>query len=717
MASQKNWKIHLRTIFIAMRRLFYFLILSCLSLPASAQLVLNEVSQGASGTKEYMEFVVIGTPTCTDSTADLRGWTIDDNNGWIAAGSGQGIATGCMRFANVANWSKVPYGSIILVYNDGDKNGSITLPDDATDANKDYVYIVPASSNLMERHTSSPASPSSTTYVYPSSGFVSGGSWSPMGLSNSGDGVVITSAADRTRAYFSFGFGIGSAATATVQKPNMAAQRNYYLNSANYSSAASWALGTVPGNESPGVPNTTANAAWINSLRVTPPGSGPETSLNGCIKAGETYAFNGNQLTTGGHYTAVIPRPGQCDSTVKLYLVVGTERNETVSGCGSVVFNGTTYTANTLVKDTIRSVVTGCDSVFRNIQIQIQEGPTGQSTACIKSGDSYTFNGNTLTTGGYYTAVIPRPGLCDSTARLYLVVATTQTRTISECDKVVYNGTTYTSNALVRDTVRSVVSGCDSILHEVNIDIKPRPAISIDPVSIVCKGKTADLNAQATAGSSIEWLGLGAANPVQVSPQTNTTYTVVATAANGCTDTARVNVVVTDFSLDLITATNPVQAGVSVTVSAQSASAFTVTEWQPAILYPQQQALSQQFIADTSTNIMVVGRSVDGCIDTARLYLEVEQINNDLFVPNVFSPNGDGRNDVFRAFGSRLSGVDMTVFNQWGELIFRTRDINAGWDGRYKGTPQPVGVYIYVLRATLTDGTIVNKKGSVNLIR
>jgi len=233
----------------------------------------------------------------------------------------------------------------------------------------------------------------------------------------------------------------------------------------------------------------------------------------------------------------------------------------------------------------------------------------------------------------------------------------------------------------------------------------------------VCKGKTAQLQAQVTAGAAVEWGGIGTTNPVQITPQGNTTYTAVATGTNGCTDTARINVVVTDFSLDLTTAVNPVQAGVTVTASTQSATSYTVTEWQPAVLYPQQQALSQQFRADTSTNIMVVGRSTEGCIDTARLYLEVEQINNDVFVPNVFSPNGDGRNDVFRVFGSSLNSVDLTVFNQWGELIFRSRDLNNGWDGRFKGTAQPVGVYIYVLRAELTDGTIINKKGSVNLIR
>jgi gliding motility-associated-like protein len=57
------------------------------------------------------------------------------------------------------------------------------------------------------------------------------------------------------------------------------------------------------------------------------------------------------------------------------------------------------------------------------------------------------------------------------------------------------------------------------------------------------------------------------------------------------------------------------------------------------------------------------------------------------------------------------------IYNQWGQEVFESRDINIGWDGTMGGQKQPVGVYIYVLQATMQDGTIVNKKGSVSLIR
>lgn len=88
----------------------------------------------------------------------------------------------------------------------------------------------------------------------------------------------------------------------------------------------------------------------------------------------------------------------------------------------------------------------------------------------------------------------------------------------------------------------------------------------------------------------------------------------------------------------------------------------------------------------------------------------------EIFVPNVFTPNGDGKNDVLKVFGNYIATIDLRIFNQWGQLIFQTNDPAVGWDGKHKGQLQPVGVYAYTLKVTRQDGTIVTKKGSINLI-
>ena len=123
------------------------LILFCIETKAQFQgLIVNEFSQGGSGFKEYIELLVAGTRTCTDSTADLRGWIFDDQNGWYGSSNG---SKGHYRFKYDANWKNVPFGSIILIYNAADKNSSITLVNDPTDINDDYTYIVPNTSSYL----------------------------------------------------------------------------------------------------------------------------------------------------------------------------------------------------------------------------------------------------------------------------------------------------------------------------------------------------------------------------------------------------------------------------------------------------------------------------------------------------------------------------------------------------------------------------------------
>ncbi len=103
--------------------------------------------------------------------------------------------------------------------------------------------------------------------------------------------------------------------------------------------------------------------------------------------------------------------------------------------------------------------------------------------------------------------------------------------------------------------------------------------------------------------------------------------------------------------------------------------------------------------------------------EVRRFKITVLPLNRDVFVPNVFTPNGDGRNDQLFVFGNYITKLEMRIFNQWGEMIKLINNPAAGWDGTHNGKPQPVGVYVYTLRATLADGTEVNKKGSISLVR
>lgn len=88
-----------------------------------------------------------------------------------------------------------------------------------------------------------------------------------------------------------------------------------------------------------------------------------------------------------------------------------------------------------------------------------------------------------------------------------------------------------------------------------------------------------------------------------------------------------------------------------------------------------------------------------------------------IFVPNTFTPNGDGKNDVLKVYGNYLQKLNMQIYNQWGEKVFETNDVNGGWNGTAKGILQPVGVYVYAVSVVMNDGRSINKRGTINLIR
>jgi len=89
-----------------------------------------------------------------------------------------------------------------------------------------------------------------------------------------------------------------------------------------------------------------------------------------------------------------------------------------------------------------------------------------------------------------------------------------------------------------------------------------------------------------------------------------------------------------------------------------------------------------------------------------------------LLIPNAFTPNNDGKNDVFkiRNFSSQRL-LEFKIFNRWGTILFHTQDPKSGWDGTFKNTPQPMGVYGYVIRIAYSDNVVETYKGTITLIR
>lgn len=115
-------------------------------------------------------------------------------------------------------------------------------------------------------------------------------------------------------------------------------------------------------------------------------------------------------------------------------------------------------------------------------------------------------------------------------------------------------------------------------------------------------------------------------------------------------------------------------------------------------------------------DVYLFATSFYGCKDTANA--KVNSLILPLWdIPNAFTPNGDGKNDVFYVNAYGVDLMDFRVFNRFGQLLFESANPSFGWDGTYKGVPQPMDAYAYTLLIKFSDGKQVKSSGSITLIR
>jgi gliding motility-associated-like protein len=233
----------------------------------------------------------------------------------------------------------------------------------------------------------------------------------------------------------------------------------------------------------------------------------------------------------------------------------------------------------------------------------------------------------------------------------------------------------------------------------------------------VCKGSPDTLVA-VSPGSIISWVDVGSGATVVVNPLVSGDYTAIAVNGVGCADTASLTVNVRPFAVTLSATPEPVLSGNSVTLTTSANFAYQVIAWLPDPAFTDQTALSQTIIVhDTATLFSVVAQSSQGCLDTAVYVVKVNANTGDFFIPNAFTPNNDGKNDVWKVYGSSIRDVEMKVFSQWGQVVFSSKDPQGSWDGYYGGKPAPVGPYVYIVKVVFTDGKSITRKGTISLIR
>lgn len=163
--------------------------------------------------------------------------------------------------------------------------------------------------------------------------------------------------------------------------------------------------------------------------------------------------------------------------------------------------------------------------------------------------------------------------------------------------------------------------------------------------------------------------------------------------------------------------------GDSILLRAQTNFTPDSIQWSPAAYVSVVNSLNTMATPEESTRFQIIVSDTTGCRATATVFVMVDE-RVPIYIPNAFSPNTDGANDLFRVFGN--AGVErinaFRIFNRWGEMVYESMDFDInnpriGWDGKFRGDFLNPQVLVYYVNATLTNGRVVELKGDLTLLR
>ncbi len=305
--------------------------------------------------------------------------------------------------------------------------------------------------------------------------------------------------------------------------------------------------------------------------------------------------------------------------------------------------------------------------------------PTGSINITIISGLTYSIDGNIYQSGNVFTGLNPGN---------YTVTAKNADGCISPGTPAVINTVPNTPTA---------------------------PAISITQPGCTTRTGTITITSAAGVTYSIDGNTYQANNVfTNVNPGT---YNVTVKNIGGCVSpatSATVNPAPVIPASPVISVTQPTCTNNTGTININSQSGSTYS------IDGNTYQTNNIFSGLNPGNYSVTIKNAAGCTSTpttAALIQPTCITTNDLFVPNAFTPNGDGKNDILLVKGTSIKSMQFLIYNQWGEKVFESTRQDTGWDGTVSGKSQPVGVYVYVLKAELLDGSTQQLKGSITLIR
>ena len=244
----------------------------------------------------------------------------------------------------------------------------------------------------------------------------------------------------------------------------------------------------------------------------------------------------------------------------------------------------------------------------------------------------------------------------------------------------------------------------------------------------ICTGGCVTFSATATGSQPIfyQWFyesGIGTSS-VGIAPEacypSAGSFSVVATASNTCGfDTlVKTNFVnVFDLPVLIVDGDTTINIGETATVYASGGVSYN---WSPNVNGNTITCVtcSNTVVQPTlTTQYIVVASNSPYCKvqDTVTVIVDINC--GDFFIPNVFSPNDDGLNDVINVHGRCISTFNLQIFNRWGEKVFETTTLENSWDGTFRGKKMDTGVFVYKTDGVSIDGQSFKMKGNITLIR
>lgn len=265
----------------------------------------------------------------------------------------------------------------------------------------------------------------------------------------------------------------------------------------------------------------------------------------------------------------------------------------------------------------------------------------------------------------------------------------------------------------------STPAGCrDS--DKVQVTVHPGNFAGVTPADTgVCPPATVQLHA--TGGVSYQWTpalymnDTSSADPV-ITPETTTGYTAVVTDQNGCRDTIQAHVTVYPKAVLSLPDSITIAEGESVQLDPQGNGLYY--HWFPPLGLSNPDIANPLAAPDVNTRYFIDVTTEWGCKlrDSIDVFVDMGTVVD---VPNAFTPgNNAGPNNELKVVHKGLVTLkSFSIYNRWGIKVFETSDINQGWDGRFNGTLQPMGVYVYMVEAYSRSGKRFYKQGNTTLIR